>query len=69
MSKASEARRNALYQRVLGEGRVRVGELARQLDVTTETIRKDLKVLEERGVLTKKAWERCRSQCLLSAAL
>ena len=53
MSKASEARRNALYQRVLGEGRVRVGELARQLDVTTETIRKDLKVLEERGVLTK----------------
>ena len=35
-------------------GRVRVGELARQLDVTTETIRKDLKVLEERGVLTKK---------------
>ena len=31
MSKASEARRNALYQRVLGEGRVRVGELARQL--------------------------------------
>ena len=54
MSKASEARRNALYQRVLGEGRVRVGELARQLDVTTETIRKDLKVLEERGVLTKK---------------
>ena len=46
MSKASEARRNALYQRVLGEGRVRVGELARQLDVTTETIRKDLKVLE-----------------------
>ena len=54
MSKASEARRNALYQRVLGEGRVWVGELARQLDVTTETIRKDLKVLEERGVLTKK---------------
>lgn len=54
MSKASEARRNALYQRVLGEGRVRVGELARQLDVTTETIREDLKVLEERGVLTKK---------------
>lgn len=54
MSKASEARRNALYQRVLSDGRVRVGELARQLDVTTETIRKDLKVLEERGVLIKK---------------
>lgn len=54
MSKASEARRNAVYQRVLSDGKVRVGELARHLDVTTETIRKDLKVLEERGVLTKK---------------
>lgn len=54
MSKASDARRNALYEIILNEGRVRVGDLARALDVTTETIRKDLKVLEDRGVLIKK---------------
>lgn len=54
MSRTSETRRNMVYQRVLSEGKVRVGELARKMDVTPETIRKDLKILEERGVLSKK---------------
>lgn len=46
-------RQQAIVERARIDGRVEVTELARELDVTTETVRRDLGVLERHGVLRR----------------
>lgn len=46
-------RRNKLAQILVSEGSVKVGELADMFKVSTETIRKDLKYLDEEGIAKK----------------
>lgn len=46
-------RRKILAQELVSEGKVRVGRLAEQLGVSTETIRKDLIFLEKEGIAVK----------------
>jgi len=46
-------RRNAIAKIVLQEGSTKIKELASMFHVTTETIRKDLQYLEEKGVLKR----------------
>lgn len=46
-------RQQAIVERARIDGRVDVAELAGELDVTTETIRRDLTVLERQGVLRR----------------
>ena len=46
-------RRNRLAQILVAEGTVRVGEVAKMFGVSTETIRKDLIYLEEKGIARK----------------
>ncbi len=46
-------RRNTIAKIVLQEGSTQIKELAEMFQVTTETIRKDLTYLEEKGVLTR----------------
>jgi DeoR family fructose operon transcriptional repressor len=48
-----EERQQAIVDRARAAGRVDVAALADELDVTTETIRRDLKVLERHGVLRR----------------
>jgi DeoR family transcriptional regulator, fructose operon transcriptional repressor len=48
-----EERQQAIVDRARAAGRVDVASLADELDVTTETIRRDLKVLERHGVLRR----------------
>lgn len=49
----AEERQQAIALRAKQEGRVEVTTLANELDVTTETIRRDLIVLERRGTLRR----------------
>ena len=42
MAKTTQQRRNEIYRIIVSKGSARVSELAEQLQVTTETIRKDL---------------------------
>ena len=42
MAKTTQQRRNEIYRIIVSQGSARVSELAEQLQVTTETIRKDL---------------------------
>ncbi len=49
----TEERRYELAQIIVAEGQAKVGELARQFGVSTETIRKDLILLEEEGIAKK----------------
>ena len=51
MSVAS--RRNEIVKIFLQENKVKVGELARAMGVTTETIRKDLIALEQEGLIRR----------------
>lgn len=49
----AEERHQVIVQRAQAEGRVDVAELAAELDVTTETIRRDLSTLERHGLLRR----------------
>ncbi|ACS98897.1 DeoR/GlpR family DNA-binding transcription regulator [Paenibacillus sp. JDR-2] len=53
MSLAGEERRNRILEMLGIKGKVNVNELARQFEVTTETIRRDLDDLEKSGKLKK----------------
>ncbi len=46
-------RKNKIKEIILEKKNVTVSELSRQFSVTEETIRRDLKALEEAGVLTR----------------
>jgi DeoR family fructose operon transcriptional repressor len=48
-----EERQQAIAARVLSQGRASVAELAQTYDVTTETVRRDLAVLDRAGVLRR----------------
>ncbi len=48
-----ESRRNAILSRLQASGKVTVTELARELDVTIVTIRKDLDDMDRDGLLTR----------------
>lgn len=48
-----EERQQAIAARVLSEGRASVAELAQTYDVTTETVRRDLAVLERAGAVRR----------------
>uniref|UniRef100_UPI00403F2CA2 DeoR/GlpR family DNA-binding transcription regulator n=1 Tax=Candidatus Enterococcus willemsii TaxID=1857215 RepID=UPI00403F2CA2 len=48
-----QERRNLIYEELKKQGAVYVSELAKEFDVTYETIRKDLSILEEKGLLIK----------------
>lgn len=48
-----EERQQWIVERARAVGRVEVATLAEELDVTTETIRRDLKVLERHGLLRR----------------
>lgn len=50
---SAEQRRKELTQIFLREGAVKVGQLARRFSVTTETIRKDLILLEQQGLIRR----------------
>jgi DeoR family fructose operon transcriptional repressor len=49
----AEERQQWIVERARSAGRVEVAALAEELDVTTETIRRDLKVLERHGLLRR----------------
>src|ERR1700730_5294313 len=49
----AEERHQLIVERARLDGRVEVGELATELDVTAETIRRDLTTLERHGVLSR----------------
>ena len=46
-------RTNQILELITGEGKIEVAELARRLDVSQVTIRKDLDNLEERGIIRR----------------
>ena len=48
-----EVRLRQLQEVILGEGSVRVGDVGRRLGVSDETIRRDLDVLAERGLVVR----------------
>ena len=49
----AEERQEAIVERARGKGRVEVASLASALDVSLETVRRDLGVLEKRGMLRR----------------
>jgi DeoR family fructose operon transcriptional repressor len=49
----AEERQQAIASRVIANGRASVSDLAQAYDVTTETVRRDLAVLENAGVLRR----------------
>ncbi|MCB6437590.1 DeoR family transcriptional regulator, partial [Erysipelatoclostridium ramosum] len=53
MAKTTQQRRNEIYRIIVSQGSARVSELAEQLQVTTETIRKDLNCMDEQGIIIK----------------
>lgn len=53
MSRNTESRRNEIYKLVVSNGNVKVKELSIQFQVSTETIRKDLNAMDERGIIVK----------------
>lgn len=50
---AISKRREEIAAILLAEGKIKVGELAKRFKVSTETIRKDLIFLEEKGIIKK----------------
>ena len=54
MSKSSLSRQNKIYQAILSKGRIYVSELSKNFHVSSETIRKDLDILEQQGLILKK---------------
>ena len=53
MAKTTQQRRNEIYRIIVSKGSARVSKLAEQLQVTTETIRKDLNSMDEQGIIIK----------------
>jgi DeoR family fructose operon transcriptional repressor len=53
MTMYAEERQQAMAQLVTERGRLSVNEIAEQFDVTTETVRRDLSVLERIGLLRR----------------
>lgn len=53
MASKGEVRRERIYQDVLYREVVRVGELAQELGVSTETIRRDLDLMEHKGLIER----------------
>ena len=53
MSKNNEKRRNEILKKLEQQPSLRIKELAESFQVTTETLRKDLFVLEQRGQVNK----------------
>ena len=51
MSKSNDLRRNEITKIILAKEKVRVEDLAKELNVTAETIRADLTFLEAKGIL------------------
>jgi len=49
----AQERRNYIKKRLIADGSIKVSELSSFFDVSTETIRKDLKCLEDEGVAKK----------------
>lgn len=49
----SAVRRNELLRLIVNEGSIRVGEAAKRMKVTTETIRKDIIYLDKQGLVRK----------------
>jgi DeoR family fructose operon transcriptional repressor len=49
----AEERQQAIASLVIGQGRASVADLAQAYDVTTETVRRDLAVLDKAGVLRR----------------
>lgn len=52
-TKAGDDRRRLILEHARGDGHIEVAELAVRLDVATETVRRDLKVLEEHGLVRR----------------
>ncbi|WP_346686927.1 DeoR/GlpR family DNA-binding transcription regulator [Megamonas hypermegale] len=46
-------RRNKIAELIISNGSIKVGELAKTFDVSTETIRKDLIFLDKKGIIKK----------------
>lgn len=46
-------RRNKIAELIIANGSIKVGELAKTFDVSTETIRKDLIYLDKKGIIKK----------------
>lgn len=53
MSQAAEERRDRIFRQILEEGPAQVDGLARQFDVTPQTIRQDLARLESLGLISR----------------
>lgn len=68
MAKTTQQRRNEIYRIIVSQGSARVSELAEQLQVTTETIRKDLNSMDEQGIIIKNHGGAEIKKHLLSAA-
>jgi DeoR/GlpR family transcriptional regulator of sugar metabolism len=49
----ADERQRRIAEFVMGRGRARIGELAAQFAVTEQTVRKDLRVLQDQGVLKR----------------
>lgn len=54
MSKKTTSRQNEIYQIILTKGRSHVSELSEHFNVSSETIRKDLDLLDSQGLIIKK---------------
>jgi DeoR family fructose operon transcriptional repressor len=52
-TKAGDDRRRLILEHARGSGHIEVAELAVRLDVATETVRRDLKVLEDHGLVRR----------------
>ena len=52
-AKVADERRRQILERVRGAGRMGVTEIAEQLDVSLETVRRDFKTLEEHGLIRR----------------
>ena len=53
MSVLSVERKTAILDRLQAYGKVNAADLARQLDVSMETVRRDLDVMEKEGLLRR----------------
>ena len=69
----AEERQQAIASLVISQGRASVTELAQAYDVTTETVRRDLAILDKAGVLRRVhgravPFARCTSSSQTSAS-
>lgn len=54
MPRNTKQRREEIYQKILNENSVRITDLAHQFQVSSETIRKDISILEQQQLISKK---------------